>query len=162
MLPLLKSLRDLKVILIRLASQHSHAAAVLAPTPTIPTMETNLMVEANPKSYKERQREARAAASAKRKAEKEAWRRGIELRAVVRRLSLDAAKATIRDRGDRVTDCSPAQLRVMADAFIGPWLVVQAKARIAERKSKHSSNAQSPALQGLRVNETYAQNGAAK
>jgi hypothetical protein len=93
------------------------------------------MVEAKPKSYKERQREARAEASAKRQAAKEAWRRGIELRAVVRRLSLDAAKATIRDRGDRVTDYSPAQLRVMANDFIGPWLVVQAKARIAARKT---------------------------
>jgi hypothetical protein len=86
------------------------------------------MVEAKPKSYKERQREARAEARAKRQAEKEAWRRQIELRAVVRRLSLDAAKATIRDRGGKVTDYDPAQLRVIANAFIGPWLVVQAKA----------------------------------
>jgi hypothetical protein len=53
-------------------------------------------------------------------------------------------------------------LRAMADAFIGPWLVVQAKARIAERKSQHLSNAQSRALQALPANETYAQNGAAK
>jgi hypothetical protein len=85
-------------------------------------------------------RAARAEARAKRKAKKAEWRRQIELMAVVRRLSLDAAKATIRDRGGKVTDYDPAQLRVMADEFIGPWLVVQAKARIAERKSKHSSN----------------------
>jgi hypothetical protein len=120
-----------------------------------------IIVMATP-SYKERMREARAVASAKRKAEKAEWHRGIELMAVVRRLSLDAAKTAIRDRGDRVTDYDPAQLRAMADAFIGPWLVLQAKARIAERKSQHSSNAQSPALQALPVNETYAQNGAAK
>jgi hypothetical protein len=53
--------------------------------------------------------------------------------ATVRRLSLDAAKATIRDRNGKVTDYSPAQLRVMANAFVGPWLIVQAKARIAAR-----------------------------
>ena len=86
-------------------------------------------------SYKERMRETRAEARAKRQAEKAEWRRHIELRAVVRRLSLDAAKATIRDRNDQVCNYSPAQLRVMADAFIGPWLVAQAKARIAERKT---------------------------
>jgi hypothetical protein len=80
-------------------------------------------------------RETRAEARAKRQAEKAEWRRHIELRAVVRRLSLDAAKATIRDRNDQVCNYSPAQLRVMADAFIGPWLVVQAKARIAARKT---------------------------
>ena len=88
------------------------------------------MVEAT-KSYKERMREARAAASARRKAQKAEWRRQIELRAVVRRLSLDVAKATIRDRNDQVCNYSPAQLRVMANEFIGPWLVVQAKARMS-------------------------------
>ena len=118
------------------------------------------MVEAKPKSYKERQREARA--SAKRQAEKAEWRRQIELMAVIKRLSLDAAKGAIRDRNDQVCNYSPAQLRVMADEFIGPWLIVQAKARIAERNLRVTCNPQSPALQGLRVNETYAQNGAAK
>lgn len=93
------------------------------------------MVEAKPKSYKERQREARAAARAKRQAEKAEWHRQITLMAVVRRLSLDAAKATIRDRGDKVCDYDPAQLRVMADAFIGPWLILKAKERIAARKT---------------------------
>ena len=92
------------------------------------------MVEAT-KSYKERMREARAAASARRKAQKAEWRRQIELRAVVRRLSLDAAKATIRDGGGKVTDYDPAQLRVMADEFIGPWLILKAKERIAARKT---------------------------
>jgi hypothetical protein len=113
-------------------------------------------------SYRERIKAARAEARAKRQAEKAAWRRGIELRAVVRRLSLDAAKTTIRDRGDKVCNYSPAQLRVMANAFIGPWLIVQAKARIAERNLRVMSNPQSPALQALPVNETYAHNGAPK
>jgi hypothetical protein len=48
-------------------------------------------------SYKERMRAARAEARAKRQAEKAEWHRQIELRAVVRRLSLEAAKASIRD-----------------------------------------------------------------
>ena len=86
-------------------------------------------------SYRERMKAARAAARAKRQAEKAEWHRQIELRATIRRLSLDMAKATIRDRGDKVTDYDPAQLRVMANEFIGPWLVVQAKARIAARKT---------------------------
>jgi hypothetical protein len=96
------------------------------------------MVEAKPKSYKERQREARAAASAKRQAEKAEWHRQIELMATIRRLSLDAAKATIRDRGDKVCDYSPAELRAQADAFIGPWLILKAKERIVARKSGHT------------------------
>jgi hypothetical protein len=34
-----------------------------------------------------------------------------------------------------VTDYDPAQLRVMADEFIGPWLILKAKERIAARKT---------------------------
>jgi len=93
-------------------------------------------------SYKERMKAARAEARAKRQAEKEAWRRQIELMAVVRRLSLQAVKASIRDRGDKVSHYSMAQLRAQADAMIGPWLVAQAKARIAERNLRVSSNAE--------------------
>jgi len=48
------------------------------------------MVEAKPKSYKERMRAARAAARAKRQAEKAEWRRQVTLVAEVRRLSLEA------------------------------------------------------------------------
>jgi hypothetical protein len=59
------------------------------------------MVEAKPKSYKERMRAARAAARAKRQAEKAEWLRQVTLVAEVRRLSLEAVKATIRDRGDK-------------------------------------------------------------
>jgi hypothetical protein len=60
------------------------------------------MVEA-PKSYKERIREARAALRAQRLAEKAAWQRQIELHVEVRRMSLEAVKADIRARGDRIT-----------------------------------------------------------
>jgi DNA invertase Pin-like site-specific DNA recombinase len=87
-------------------------------------------------SYKERMAAARAAASAARRAEREAWQRRAELSAEVRRLALAATKATIRDRGEKLSLYSPAQLRAQADAMIGPWLVVQAKARIAERNSQ--------------------------
>jgi hypothetical protein len=116
------------------------------------------MVEAKKLSHRERMKAARAEARAKREAEKAEWHRRARLAAEVRRLSLEAVKASIRDRGDRVTLYTPAQLRVMADAVIGPWLVAQAKAKIAERNSKHLSNPQSPANRGLPLNETHAQN----
>ena len=59
------------------------------------------MVEAI-KSYKERMREARAEARAKRDAEKAEWHRRAELRYEIRKLALDAVKAGIRARGDKV------------------------------------------------------------
>ena len=55
-------------------------------------------------------------------------------------MSLEAVKLTIRDRGDKVSHYTHAQLRAMADAMIGPWLIAKAKARIAERNLKHSIN----------------------
>jgi hypothetical protein len=72
---------------------------------------------------------ARAEARAKREAEKAERLRRVELMAEIRRMSLEAVKLTIRDRGDKVSLYTHAQLRAMADAMIGPWLVVQAKAR---------------------------------
>jgi hypothetical protein len=101
----------------------------------------------------------RAEARAKREAEKAAWQRRGELMVEVRRMALEATKLTIRDRGDKVQLYSTAQLRVMSEALIGPWLVAQAKARIAERNAKHMSNSQSPAPQALPLNETHAHNG---
>jgi hypothetical protein len=47
-----------------------------------------------------------------------------------------------------------AQLKVIADAMIGPWLIQQVKAEIAAEER--------PATQGLLLNEIHAQNGAAK
>jgi hypothetical protein len=83
-------------------------------------------------SYRELMKAQRAEARAKRDAEKAEWHRGATLAAEVRRLSLEAGNASVRDSGDRVTLYTPAQLRVMADAVIGPWLVARAKTRIAE------------------------------
>jgi len=52
-------------------------------------------------------------------------------------MSLEAVKASIRDRGDKVRLYSHAELRAMADEIIGPWLVAKAKAR-AIRKALRS------------------------
>ena len=78
-------------------------------------------------SYKERMAAARAAARAQRQAEHSAWKRMIELECEVRRLALDAVKAGIRARGDKLQLYTPAQLLAQADEMIGPWLVAQAR-----------------------------------
>ena len=103
-----------------------------------------------------------AAASAQRKAEREAWHRRIELHVEVRRISLAAVKATIRDRGDKLSLYSLAQLRAQADAMIGPWLVAQARARIAERNLKDLHNERRPEPQALPLCEYRDRNGAGK
>jgi len=90
------------------------------------------MVEAI-KSYKERMREARAQASAQRKAEKAEWQRRIELRCEVHRLALAAVKAGLQAKGDRWQRHSRAELTMMANALIAPWFIEQVRARIAER-----------------------------
>jgi hypothetical protein len=64
-------------------------------------------------------------------------------------MSLDAVKASIPDRGDRVMHYSYAPPRAQSDAMIGPCLVAQAKARIAERKSKHLRILQSAGVEGI-------------
>src|SRR6476660_4925827 len=102
------------------------------------------MVEAT-KSYKERMREARA----KREAEQAEWHRRAELRYEIRKLALDAVKAGIRARGDKVQLYSHAQLMAQVNAMIGPWLVEQAKRQIAERSSQVTCNEQSPRRRGF-------------
>ena len=87
-------------------------------------------------SYKERMKAARAEARAKREAEKAEWLRRAMIVAEVRRRSLEAVKASIRDRGDKVSHYSMAQLRAQADALIGAWLVAQARARVEARLNK--------------------------
>jgi hypothetical protein len=118
------------------------------------------MVEANRKSYKERMREARAAARAQRLPEKAAWQRRAELTATARMMALEAVKLTIRDRGDKVQNYTPAQLKSQADLMMGPWLILKAQERIAERNSKHMSKSRSPVPQAFPFDETHAQNGA--
>jgi hypothetical protein len=113
-------------------------------------------------SYRERMAAARAEARAQREAEKAEWHRRIELSVEVRRLALDAVKAGIRARGDKLSLYSRAQLITQANTMIGPWLVAQARARIAERNAELSFKAGRPVAQGLLFNETHAQNGAAR
>ena len=88
-------------------------------------------------SYRERMKAARAVARAKREAEKAEWHRRAELRYEIRKMAMDAVKAGIGARGDKVQLYSHAQLMAQANAMIGPWLVAQAKAQIAERNSEH-------------------------
>ena len=108
-------------------------------------------------SYRERMKAQRAAASAERKAQQAEWHRRLELSCEVRRLALQATKAAIRARGDRVQLYTKAQLVAQANAMIGPWLVAEAKAKIAARNLKHLSNPRSPEPQGVLLNETHAQ-----
>ena len=93
-------------------------------------------------SNKERMKAARAAARAQREAERAVWRRGAALMVEVGRLALDAVKASIRARGDNLQLYTPAQLQAQAGAMIGPWLVAQARAKIAERNLQDKSNAE--------------------
>jgi hypothetical protein len=107
-------------------------------------------------------REARAEARAKREAEQAEWHRRAELRCEIRKLAMDAVKAGIRARGDKVQLYSHAQLMAQANAMIGPWLVEQAKRQIAERNSQDMSKGERPAVRGLLLNETHAHKGAVK
>ena len=95
-------------------------------------------------SYRERMKAARAEARAKREAEKAEWHRRAELRYEIRSLALNAVKAGIRARGDRVSVYSHAQLMAQANALIGPWLVEQAKRQIVERNSQDMSKGERP------------------
>ena len=113
-------------------------------------------------SYRERMKAARAEARAKRETEKAEWHRRAELRYEIRKLALEAVKAGIRARGDKLSLYSHAQLVTQANAMIGPWLVAQAKRQIAERNSQDSHKARSPEPQALSLCETHERNGAAK
>ena len=103
-------------------------------------------------SYRERMKAARAEARAKRDAEKAEWHRRAELRYEIRKLAMDAVKAGIRARGDKVQLYTHAQLVAQANAMIGPWLIVQAKRLVAERNSRVMSKEEKPATQGLLLN----------
>ena len=113
-------------------------------------------------SYKERMKAARAAASAERKAQQAEWHRRLELSVEVRRMSMAAVKAAIRARGDKLCLYSHAQLVAQANAMIGPWLVAQAKARIAERNSEDLHKPRRPEPQALSLCKTHERNGAAR
>jgi hypothetical protein len=66
------------------------------------TTTTGEIVMATP-SYRERMKAARAAASAQRKAEQEAYRRYLELRTTTERLARQLVIDGIRARGEKVT-----------------------------------------------------------
>jgi hypothetical protein len=110
--------------------------------------------------FAERIKAARAEARAKREAEQAEWHRRLELSVEVRWMALAATKAAIRARGDKLSLYSHGQLVTMFNAMIGPWLVAEVKRQIAERNSKVMSKRKKPAVQGLLLNETHAQNGA--
>jgi hypothetical protein len=113
-------------------------------------------------SYRERMKAARAEARAKREAEKAARQRRVELMVTAQMMALDAVKATIKGRGDKVSRYTYAQLRAQADEMLGPWMILKAKERIAERNSKHLHRTQRATPQGLPLCETHVQDGAAK
>jgi hypothetical protein len=106
------------------------------------------MVEAT-KSYKERMRETRAAASAHRKAEKAEWQRETELRCEVRKLAREAVLTCIRANGDKLSLYTPAQITAWANTMICKWLVAKAKENIAERNSTNLHKSQRTDLQLL-------------
>jgi hypothetical protein len=98
-------------------------------------------------SYRERMKAARAKASAQRRAEQAARQRQIELRCEVHRLALQMVKAGIQAKGQRkLSTYSRSELTMMANAMIAPWFIEQVRAN----------------NRGLLLNETHAQNGAAK
>jgi hypothetical protein len=114
-------------------------------------------------SYRERIKAQRAEASAQRKAEQAARQQQIELRCEVHRLALAAVKAGIQAKGQRkLSTYSRAELTMMANAMIAPWFIEQVRAKIAERNSTVKLNSESPAAQAVLLNETHAQNGAAR
>ena len=79
---------------------------------------------------------ARGAASAQRRAEREASQRRADYRRRFRRIALAAVKATIRDRGDKLSRWlarTAAGTGRCDDRSVAVVSVVQAKARIAER-----------------------------
>jgi hypothetical protein len=90
------------------------------------TTTTQEIVMATP-SYRERMKAARAAASAQRRAEKAEQRQARWTMCEARRLALEAVKAGIRAKGDRVSIYSPGSLQAMADQMISPFLIAQAK-----------------------------------
>jgi hypothetical protein len=89
------------------------------------------MIEANPKSYKERQKEARATARAQREATEAALRKQRTIISEAKRMSIAIVKDQIRARGEKVTDYSVREINERADEIAsGPWLRLKAKARV--------------------------------
>jgi hypothetical protein len=114
-----------------------------------------------PKSYRERQKEARAIARAKREATEAALRKQRTILSEARRMALQLAKDEIRASGKKWTDYSALELRQRAEGYEGPWLLAKAQARV-EQILQHSCKPESPVVQGVLMHETHARNGAAR
>jgi hypothetical protein len=84
-----------------------------------------------PKSYRERQREARRAASALKRAREAEWQRLIALDAECRRLAKQAVRDQIRARGQKITDYSVREINLRAEA-LAPQFVELAKVRVEQ------------------------------
>jgi hypothetical protein len=83
------------------------------------------------KSYRERQREARRAATAQRKAQEAERRRQMWVISEAHRMSIAIVKDQIRARGEKVTDYSVREINERADEIaMGPWMILKAKARV--------------------------------
>jgi hypothetical protein len=87
-------------------------------------------------SYRERMKAERAAASAQRKAEQEAYRRYLELRITTERLARQLVIDGIRARGEKITHYRAVEISAMAEELITPKLIAQARARL-ERRTLH-------------------------
>ena len=88
-------------------------------------------------SYKERLAAARAATRAERQAREQAWKRRIELECEVRRLALDAVKAAIRARGDKLQLLHP---RAASEARLGSRDCKLVGAAVVRRRFKQIDN----------------------
>ena len=115
------------------------------------------MVEAKPKSYKERMREARDKARAERLAREAAHRRMVELRVTVRREAEALVRKQIADRGEKPSHYVPKDITRMAQDLITPAFIAQAKARIAERNLRNPFKAQARDWRALPINECHEQ-----
>jgi hypothetical protein len=103
------------------------------------TTTTGEIVMAAP-SYRERMKAARAAASAKRKAEQEAYRRHLELVFTTKRLARQLVIDGIRARGEKLCHYRAVEVTRMADALITPALIEQARWRLEARAVHRSFN----------------------
>jgi hypothetical protein len=102
-----------------------------------------LIVMATP-SYRERMKAERAAASAQRKAEQEAYRRHLELVFTTKRLARQLVIDGIRARGEKITHYRSVDITLMAEELITPELIAQARARLERRNAQNSKHLSNP------------------
>jgi hypothetical protein len=96
------------------------------------------MVEANPKSYKERMREARAAAGAQRKAEEAEQRRRRELVHEALWLAKQAVIVELRHKGLKVSQFKAREITAEAKARMPRFVTGLAKVFGKFEETEHS------------------------